>query len=138
MLSQAATRFETREATEEDLPFVYATWLRGLRYGNEAFGLIEQSVYYKYYHQYIGILLKHPDTRVLVACLPDDEDVILGYSVLGKEGTVHYVHVKDAFRKFGIARGLVPKNIKIYTHFTKVGLAILKSKFPNAEYNPFL
>lgn len=132
------SRVALRGAEESDFPFIYSTWLKGLRFGNDVFGLIEQESYFKHYHRAIEVILARPDTHIQVACLTEDPNTILGYSVLGDEDTVHYVHVKQAFRRFGIAKELCPKAIKRVTHVTKVGWAILKEKHPTAIFNPFL
>lgn len=139
MITRVVTdKVKIRGATEDDFPFIYSTWLKGLRFGNDVFNLIEQESYFKNYHRVIEAILNRPDTHIAVACLNDDPTTILGYSILGETGTVHYVHVKQAFRRFGIARGLCPKEIKKVTHITKAGWNILKDKFPQAHYDPFL
>lgn len=126
-----------REAKESDFPFIYSTWLKGLRFGNDSFAMMEQGSYFKNYHRYLEHVLNLPSTIIMVAALQEDPDTILGYSVLGNNGTIHYVHVKQAFRKFGIAKQLCPQDIRRVTHVTKVGWSILKAKFPNAIYDPW-
>lgn len=134
----AASVFAIRDVSESDFPFIYSTWLKGLRFGNEAFGLMEQHSYFRNYHNAIEAILSRPDTHIKVACLRDDPSTILGYAVLGKDGLVHYVHVKQAFRRFGIAGELCPKDLKRVTHVTKTGWAIIREKFPACIYDPFL
>jgi ribosomal protein S18 acetylase RimI-like enzyme len=126
-----------REAQESDFPFIYSTWLKGLRFGNETFEKIHQDTYFKQYHKILEQILTKPETYIVVACLPDDPSTILGYSVREGEDTLHYVHVKQAFRQFGIAKTLCPENLRRVTHVTNVGWSILKKKFPNAVFNPF-
>lgn len=125
----------TRDATPADSGFIFATWLRGLRYGNSWFELIESVVYFKVYHDFIESILNRPTTVIKIACLKDDPEVILGYSVYS--GTsLHWVFVKKAWRSIGIARSLVPTNTTTVTHMTNVGLSILK-KHKNVIFNPF-
>lgn len=130
--------FAIRDAVEKDFAFIYSTWLKGLRFGNDTFGLIDQHIYFDRYHEVIEKILALPTTLILVACLADDPDTILGYSVVGPPGTLHYIHVKQAWRRFGIAQKLVPEEVKFVTHVTKVGWSILKKKYPAAKYNPFI
>jgi GNAT superfamily N-acetyltransferase len=74
---------------------------------------------------------------IKVACLKEDPDVILGYAIFSKTyPALHFVFVKSAWRGIGIARSLVPKETKVVTHLTKVGLSILK-KNPTLVFNPF-
>lgn len=127
-----------RDAEEGDSPFIYATWLKGLRFGNDTFGQIDQTIYFDKYHEVIEKILHLPTTVVAVACLKDERDVILGYSILGYPKTLHYVHVKQAWRRFGIGTMLVPKDLDTTTHVTKVGWSILKKKYPKVIFNPFL
>lgn len=115
-----------------------ATWLRGLYYGNTWFREIDKDVFMDKYHQAITIVLKKPTTEVKVAVLKDDPEVILGYSVLdqGYTNTVlHWVFVKEAWRKMGIATSLIPTNSDTCTHLTVVGR---KLKPANMKFNPFL
>jgi hypothetical protein len=77
---------------------------------------------------------------VTVACLPDNEDVILGYIVF-QPNVLHYMFVKEAFRKFGIARFLYKESFGdnetiTYTHKTLFVRDIL-SAHPLLTYNPF-
>jgi hypothetical protein len=134
----ATSKFAVRDAKELDFPFIYSTWLKGLRFGNDVYGLIEQNSYFTNFHKVIEAILARPDTFIMVACLKDDPDTILGYSVRGADDTLHYVHVKQAFRRFGIARELTPTKIKRVTHITRAGWAILKEKYPKAVFDPFL
>lgn len=121
-----------------DLNFILATWLRGLRYGNEFFGAIESDAYFKTYHAVIEAMLGRPDTKVSVACLKDDEEVILGYAVVHKGHILDWVHVKTPWRHIGLAKNLVSDMLLITTatHLTKTGANILK-KYPGVVFNPF-
>lgn len=128
---------QSRPIIPDDLNFIYATWLPALYHGNDWFGEIERSIYYEYYYKIIETILARPSTKVFVACLKDEPDVILGYSVSDKT-TLHFVFVKSVWRKIGIAKSLVPKNVDAFTHATKQGLQFMKHNFPNAKFNPFL
>lgn len=126
-----------RPMVDSDKNFVLATMLRGLYYGNSWFSEIEKSVFMGNYHRTLERLLAKDTTQVLIACLKDDTDIILGYSVLTPTTNVaHYVHVKPSWRGIGIARSLVPDTTKYSTHTTSLGLSILKKK--SIAFNPFL
>lgn len=125
-----------REMKPEDLNFIYSTWLKGLRYGNEWFEFITKEAYYTFYHRIIELILQKPTILIKVACLKDDPDVILGYAV--SEGSVlHWVFVKSAWRKIGLAKDLIPE-FKSVSHITSIAKSILITKFPNVEFNPFI
>ena len=72
-----------------------------------------------------------------VAVLTDDSDVTLGWS-LSEPETLHYIFVASDYRKTGIGRSLLPKDIKNITHLTQIGLKIWNKLFKDAIFNPFL
>lgn len=119
----------------DDWNFILSTWLKGLRYGNDWFGLIEAPVYYENYQRIIETLLRSPLTTVRVACLKDTPDVILGYSV-SRGTSLDYVFCKKNWRLIGIAKSLVPDGVTTASHLTEAGKAILK-KHPAITFNPF-
>lgn len=117
-----------------DEPMIFSAWLHSLRHENALFRLIEQEAYFRHYHEIIRRILDRPQTIVLIACLREDEDVNLGFSVL-EPNILHWVFVKPAWRGIGLMHDLVPNEIKYITHFTRMGLKI---KPKHVEYNPFL
>ncbi len=124
--------FKLREARPDDVAFIYSTWLRGLYYGNELFNEIPKRTFFDNYKGIVtGYLTK---ASVLVACLPDDEDVVLGYSV-SRGVILDWVFVKKSWRKMGIARSLVSKELTVCSHLTGIGKS-LKPK--DMVFNPFV
>ncbi len=78
-----------------------------------------------------------PNVNVKIACLKEDENVVLGYSVARKINEVNildFVFVKSAWRGIGIAKSLVPSPLHVVTSLTKSGKA-LKPK--EVIFNPF-
>ena len=125
-----------RDGVESDLPFIYSSWLKGLRWGNSWFEAIEQDVYFPQYHKVLEGILDNPSTTIRIASLAEDPDVILGYAVLTGE-KLHWVFVKRRWRGIGLATDLVAQlNLKTATHVTDIGLSILKKK-PGIKFNPF-
>lgn len=125
-----------RQGVPDDAAFIYSTWLKSLRYGNSWFELIDQDTYFKKYHDIIEAILSKPETDIRVACLKEDPSVILGYSIL-RDNNVDWVFVKKAWRNIGIAKSLVPENINVVTHMTKVGLSIFKKR-KGMRFDPFI
>jgi len=67
-----------------------------------------------YYHD---IILKKILTKctLLVACDPDDPDVIWGYVAFNAENPVlHFVYVKGAFRRMGIGTRLLDEAFRLF------------------------
>lgn len=126
-----------RPMVESDLNFVMATIMRGLYYGESWFSEIDKSSFMRNYHKAIEFLLAKETTQVVIACLKDDPEVILGYSILSPTLEVaHFVFIKKAWRGIGIAKSLVPENTKYATHLTKTGLAIIRKK--GILFDPFM
>jgi GNAT superfamily N-acetyltransferase len=127
--------YEIRDYKPEDKSFIMATFLRGLYYGDSWFSLMPKDLFMKNYKLIAEALLaKH---IVKVACLIEDRDVILGYSMLSKDfSTVHFVFVKTLFRKQGIGRALLPQYPSCVTHLTTLGRSLLP-KFKDCIFNPF-
>ncbi len=130
--------FEVRPYRKSDKNFILATWLRGLKYGNEWFNLIPSDIYFKTYQTVIEKLLDSPSVSIKVCCLKEENDAILGYSILSHNETVlNWAFTKSAWRKIGIMKSLVPSTVTAVTHVTDVGVSLLK-KTPNVVFNPFL
>jgi hypothetical protein len=81
---------------------------------------------------------------IKVACLREDPDVIIGYSILSNDfQTIDWVYVKSSkqpdgttWRNKGVGKSLVPQYPTSVSHLTVLGKELLK-KFPNTVFNPF-
>jgi hypothetical protein len=135
-----------RVARPEDENFIAVTWLKGLYNGNDAivdesrrmgsiYREIDWRVYADGYRRILSGILSRDTTNVFVACLTEDDDVIVGYSVI-ENNRLHWVFVKQAWRKIGIANSLVPKEVTTVTHLTNIGRTIRAKR--GYQFNPFL
>ncbi len=129
-------------AFEQYKPLILATWLRGLRHGNEFFGLADPQAYFTNYSKIILSLLKRPECRARLAVLADEPDTVIGWVIF--EGKVlHFIFVKRGGkgelngRRQGVATSIYPEGVEIFTHITKVGRSIWKQKFKEVKFNPF-
>lgn len=127
--------YNIRPMDKEDEAFIYSTWLRGLYYGDSWFSLIPKDIFMNYYKQIAKMTLDSTNIKVNVACLKEEPNVILGYSILSKnDEALVWVFVKKPWREQGIAKSLIP-NVKYVTHLTVTGKALLPKL--NASFNPF-
>lgn len=129
---------EIRGFRESDVAFLFSTWLRGLFYGNSWFQEIPKDIFMENYHRVIEAILKRPGVQVRVSCLKEDPDTILGYAVLEpNRNAIHWLYVKDVWRKFGIAKALIPADGTwvVATHLTDM---TRKFKPKGIVFNPFL
>jgi hypothetical protein len=118
------------------MDFIYANWLNSLRQGNDYFKLIDSVAYYLTYKKFLRLVLERPLTRISMASLADNPDVLLGF-VVTEEQTLHYIYVPKESRHIGIARSLagMPKS---FTHLTRTGMKIWnKPAYKHLVFNPF-
>lgn len=127
-----------RPVIQEDLNFVYATFLRGLYYGNEYYSAVDKRVFMDNYKKIIDYRINNqPGIDITVAVLKSDPTVIVGYVMTDTaRHSVVWVFVKKAWRNMGAARGLVDNSYKEYNEVTKVGLIIATKK--GMQFNPFV
>jgi len=125
---------KVRSYTENDRAFIKATFLRGLYYGDSWFSEVPKPIFMNNYSTFVDKIIDISQKDIRIACLPDDPDVILGYSVSSKE-SLHWVYVKEKWRKQGIGKSLLPQ-FKYVTHLSKLGRTLLNNYKP-AVFNPF-
>jgi len=129
MLNQ--TQFCYRKATVNDANFILNSWLKSFAAHRESIfkQYISVEKYFKCHHSVIINLLQESD--VLVATPNDDTNLIYGwicYKELDNSLILHYIDVKFAFRRFGIATALINqlshKPVSV-SHLTGAGAALL-------------
>jgi GNAT superfamily N-acetyltransferase len=131
-----------RPANEEDIPFIFSSWLKSFRSSLFASKLVN-SVYFTEHHKVIEKIVKN--SHVIVACNDQDPTQIYGYIVAGTVDSIfclHYVYTKHPFRRMGIARLLInffehSKDLAgIYTHHTRA-MDDIAPKF-NLVHQPYI
>lgn len=135
-MSELKDLYDIREYVSSDKAFIMATFLRGLYYGDTWFSQIPKDIFMDNYKRIAEALIERPDASVRIACLKEDPDVILGYSI-SKGTALDWVYVKKAWRGAGIGRALLPPKITAITHLADTGKALM-NKIPNCIFNPFL
>jgi hypothetical protein len=126
-----------RDYQETDFNFVKSCFLRGLYYGDSWFSLIPKDIFMHNYSKAADVLILSPKRTIKIACVKDDPDTILGYSIMKDDfSVVDFVFVKKAHRKQGIGKSLVPQHPKSVSHLTTLGKMLLP-KLQNCVFNPF-
>lgn len=129
--------YAIRDSVDADTSFIMATFLRGLYYGDSWFSLIPKDIFMQNYKTIANALILSPNVVIKIACLKEDPNVILGYSILSADSqVVHWTFVKSAWRKQGIAKALVPQYPVFITHLSDLGRKLM-SKYPTTKFNPF-
>lgn len=132
-------KWSIRDAKDSDISFIYSTWLKSYHYDSWT-KTISKSVYFDNYKRVIDDLLLN--SKVKIACVTLDQDIILGYMVT-EYPIVHYTFVKEAFRGLGIAKDLLINSGFEYdeqiiiTHRTNTLSDITFNK-QNIVFNPFI
>jgi GNAT superfamily N-acetyltransferase len=138
----------TRDVRESDMPFIYRSILMGTYHGNrpakgrkqdskapvDFFSSIDQDVFMREYHGFLEAKFALLETKIKIACLVENADVILGFSVY-HSNALDFVFVKPDWRRIGIATDLVPKEITRVSGFTRVGDIIRRKK--NWAFSPW-
>ena len=86
------------------------------------------------YHGFLEAKFAMPGTVIKVACLVEEPDVILGFSVSHGD-TLDFVFVKPDWRRIGIGTDLVPSEITSTSGFTRVGDIIRRKR--GWSFNPW-
>jgi hypothetical protein len=142
-MSKFRELYDVRDGKLEDINFILATFMRGVYYGNPWFNKIPKEIFMRCYKPVIEVLLTK--AVVKVACLKDDTDIILGYSILSQDfRTIHWVYVKSSklpdgttWRQKGIAKSLVPVDPVSVSHLTDMGEKLLDKFKQKPIFNPF-
>jgi GNAT superfamily N-acetyltransferase len=115
-----------RPARDGDMGFIVDTWRQS--FGPESYLFkFNRDLYFRLMAMHINGLARAGAT-ISVACAPTDEDTIIGY-VAHTGSELHYVYVREALRKHGVARGLLEHaGVQTYSFKTAQGLARLKAE----------
>lgn len=131
-----------RKANEEDISFIFNSWLKSYRTSFFARD-ITSTVYYTEHHKTVEHIAKN--NNIIIACNENDPTQIYGYICAGQvDGilAIHYIYVKHTFRNLGIGKALLnafehdPAQAAVYTHHTRMADK-LAAKY-NMIYHPYV
>lgn len=106
LLRSIDTETLIRPAQSDDIPFIYATWLRSYRNDSVIGMSTKKATFYDSYKLVIDQILNDTSATIRVMALEDSPATILGYAV-GNGVTLHYCYVKESFRRLGLGKELV-------------------------------
>ncbi len=142
MSDSQITKVSLRAATQDDVGFIFNSWLKSYRQAPATQGIPSQ-IFFSEHHKLVERLLT--SSNVIVACDPEDPSQLFGYICASKvEGilAIHYVYIKHTFRGLGIGKMLLnalehdPSAAAVFTHSTRVATK-LASKY-NLIYHPYV
>lgn len=108
--------------TRHDYDFIYATWRNALWF-TEKRKDEESDQFYSDASEMISNILKRPNTHVKIACLADDHDMLLGWSVMQGQH-LEFVYVKWDYRRCGIGAMLTHGFTTFADPQTRIGKAL--------------
>lgn len=125
---------EARKATDDDLRFVRDSWFESYRRGGFA-PEIGFDLFAPGQRNLIHELTSN-SANIRVAFPVHEPTEILGW-VCWNDETVHFVYVKNGYRKMGVATGLLDlhKSAKFYSHQTRAGVQLAKKR--QLRFNPY-
>ncbi len=97
-------QIKLRPETGEDLHFILSSWKRSFF---DTLPWLPPEIYYPMISHRIDALRQSPRTSTTVACSPDDEDFIFGWSCRSPTH-LHYIFVRQSFRGARVAARLSP------------------------------
>ena len=131
-----------RKANQEDVNFIFNSWLKSYR--NSLFAKpLNNTVYFTEHHKVLERIAK--TCEIIIACSKEDPNQVYGYFCAERiEGifVLHYVYVKHTYRNMGIAKLLLSTFNKkddeagCYTHHTRIAEK-LAAKY-SLIYHPYL
>lgn len=131
-----------RHATDEDISFIFNSWLKSFRNGALC-REVSNTVYFAGHHKLLESLI--PKCQLLIACSPEDSSQIYSYIVFTRIDGVfvcHYIYTKHTYRRLGVAKALLEltgydkKTLSCFTHYMKS----LEKKYEKYSmvYHPYL
>lgn len=143
-LSATAAKIVYRDGRAADVPLLFSSWLGSMKDSMvESKGRIPDisirvtsPVFHAGQHARIDALIADADTRIRCAALFEDLDTVLGWSI-ARGDCLHYVFVKDAWRRQGIGRALIPAEVKRFSTRTRSGDSFIVPLLAGAIYDPF-
>lgn len=128
-----------RAGEADDLPFIFSAWLKSYR-RSPTVKDVPAKVYFAKQHDLIERLLTR--SGVLIAHPEGDPSTILGFAVVSPidTQTIHWVYVKHAFRRMGIARRLLAGldlRKTVFSHLPP-NAAWIADACPGISFNPYI
>lgn len=127
----------------DDKAFVTQSWMRSYWDGAIARDhRIAPPTYNLYQRRIIDDIVARPNAVGVIAHPQGDVDVIIGWIIFEVDDplrVVHYIYVKEAFRRLGIAKRILSATVNdfSYTHLTERARKIMDGR-RNYNYNPWL
>lgn len=131
--------------TPGDHAFIKSSWVESFLDNGEGVKSLPGPLYFPRQRAWIDRQLKEKLPNWTVACNTGDENQILGWSLVEELGgssglVIHYVYVKEPFRRRGLAKLLLGPYESApvrHTHFNDTPPARKLAKLYGSKFDPF-
>ena len=140
-LESLKSQVQIRTATEQDVPFIFNSWLRSYKASQRT---VTPAVYFDFQHKLVQSILQRSNVNML--CSPDDSQQLFGYlvhEVIDSVPVLHYGYIKHDFRQLGLMSvllkhaGVARDSGAYYTHETN-SIFKVRNSYKLLVYNPYL
>jgi GNAT superfamily N-acetyltransferase len=140
LVTGSMIEIKIRPYSSADTSFVMDSWLKSYRLNSfdNAVVSVPPSIYFAKHRNLIASAIDRCD--VLVATPSDADDTILGWACMDRE-VLHYVYVKERFKRWGVASRLLERlpRYVVYTHNTRDAHRLYVSgKIKHWVHDPYL
>ena len=133
--------YKIRLMVPSDKNFIYRSWLQSYKHDSPMTVFIGRDFFFKIQQKIVDTIFSRDDTKTIIACDENDEEIIFGFLVYQPK-IIHYVYVKEPFRKLGIATTLLKElgNVENFqgSHFTYKYYDLWDTGKISIDYNPRL
>lgn len=133
MTALGANALTIRPAIDSDVALIHSSWLRSYWNASASASGVRFDLYQAGQRARIARLLSF----VEIACSPEAPDTIMGWrcaDYTGDRSALHYVYVRQIYRRQGVAKYLLGTWDWQATHMTPA----FARAFPRIPYNPYL
>ena len=125
-----------------DKSFLYDAWLKSFKNTSDFAKRIPDGIFFHEHGEKITAMAMRSTARVVVATLDDEPGLILGFAAYEVDpGCLHYVYVREAWRKVGIARKMLGaahlSGRVLFSHWTDPCASFVNRKDIELRYDPY-
>jgi predicted GNAT family acetyltransferase len=151
---EADAVFTFRAYEPNDIPFIHSSWENSYYQGLPYIEHLSRAVFRLHHRPVRERILNQPNVTIIVCTSKEDPNLILGWIAVETIPTrnnessiiIHYVYVKEVFKKEGIATHLLnlvtkDSDLILCSHLTERARKIMKekpSKYKKFVYFPHL
>lgn len=133
-MSEENKPFLFRSHVPSDIPFIQHSWGSSYYMGHNGNQILRPDLFHAHHRPIREHILSKPNVAIIVCSGIEDENQILGYSIVEKPNSpcqiLHYIYMKQIYKseKLGwqLLKMSVPNRPVLYTHSTIVVGKIIK------------